>query len=217
MTVYFTDSFESNDFSNWDATVTDGASVLSTPNTNPHSGARSAYYQVDIVGNRAACTKDLGLGINVLYVRAYYWLSNLPSLEDGHAELIRISDDGANVCYIGVRNRSGVVNWTLVGSDSSEALTTTPAPATGQWYSLELLRNLTTNHLEFWLNGSSLLTLNGTEGLATDNRYIYLGSMFSSGGTPPEGYFDDVKMADVYNGPFDAPFQGTVITCLWKV
>lgn len=202
MTVFFSDGFESGDFSAW--TGTSGSpTVVASP---VHSGS----YAMNATVNGYYVYKTFTAG-TTFYARVYVNFSQLPTnssvaftafgfLSGGLTAsnvigLVRLDYFAASPNYFwDIRCLSGGALTDFAGSLFT--------PSTNRWYCLELFAKVdaTQGAYSLWVDGVSVVSASNlvNNGRGSIDRVV-VGNDFSSGNFG--AYFDDVVVSDSYIGP----------------
>jgi hypothetical protein len=193
-TVYFSDDFESGDFSQW---------------TNGSSGTGAATIQTAVVNNgtdAAQLTNTAGQSVQVsttfngapalTYTRFFYRLASLSGTtliaqgqdSGGHNQWIMYYDSG--------RQGLDIYFWNGAGA-RYDVYSNTNVLSANTWYSIEVETNqATSGHGEVWLNGNSIGSFNGD--LTQTQAY---GKLSLNNDVTGIAYFDDVAVANNYTIP----------------
>ncbi|HJT57984.1 MAG TPA: choice-of-anchor D domain-containing protein [Ktedonobacteraceae bacterium] len=194
--TYFSDGFESGDFSNW--TLPDGDST----------GQKAVQSTVVNSGNDAAALTNTsgqyvylytalpGGAQNQTFTRFYF---RMTSNTNGTILAVGRSASNGNIWeidYNGNRHGLDIYFWNNSGGISS-VFTANNVINANTWYSVELEDLETTSGLgQVWLNGTSVGSVNAD--LSTTTPYARLMFFDGAAGTY---YFDDVIVSNLYNGP----------------
>jgi PKD repeat protein len=205
---FFSDGFESNDFSKW--TSTGGTpTVIASP---VHCG--SYAMQSDITGDYAR--KRLTTDPNLSHHRLYVYFTDLPDSNGEDIRFMRITNNpsGSYIFTLGIiyRSTSGKVDWYISTREASTEATTyyTPSTAlqTGRWYCVEVMCDMsssdgtTDGNYELWIDGSSIIKRNNKDTDYTNIGYLYVGSINND--ESKNVYIDCVVAANSYIGPHEA-------------
>ncbi len=193
-TVYYSDGFESGDFSQW---------------TNGASGTGAATVQTTVVNNgtdAAQLTNTAGqtaqvattfTGVPALtYTRFFYRFASLSATtliaqgqdSGGHNQWIMYYDSG--------RQGLDIYFWNGAGA-RYDVYSNTNVMSANTWYSIEVETNqATSGHGEVWLNGTSIGSFNGD--LSQTQSY---GKLILDNEATGSAYFDDVAVANNYTIP----------------
>jgi hypothetical protein len=166
--VYMQDGFESDqDFHLWSWTIASPSCTLETTNVNPHLGSWAAHSITQQYGDVAYVATDFnGYGpaysVDPLYVRAYFYIDqlNLPS-DQTWIDLVDIvggptgASSGNYSTSVRIENNLGTINWALATVENNLTTWTygTHTVQTGQYYSIETLRDVTHGVEMLWING----------------------------------------------------------------
>ena len=209
-TILFSDGFESGDFSAWTGTEARGAGSISVSSTQKHHGNYAAYQNSPTVdgGDRGLCYKNLAAGVNVVYLRAYFYFPL--SFEWAGSILIKLGDV-ADLRLMAMPSSASILrshNYaTDIEYDSSAFVT-----LLNTWYCLELavLVDSTNGWIRGWFDAN--LVLNQTS-INTGTTYVSgvtVGNCYNW--VPTEFYWDCVVVADAYIGPEGPPKPKGTIT-----
>lgn len=210
MTVIFSDGFETDDFSLWTGSA--NSSYFAIDVATVHAGIYSAKESWSSSHN-AYYYKTLSSPPSIIYIRTYVYI---PSTTAGDSDtdylnlfgfMSGTSTSGEEVC---VAQNGGVLVWALRAPDASGTRVLTYGPpivATG-WYCLELKHvksssiNATDGEDHIYLNGSAIIDVIGEKNYGYATAYAQVGTPSSHGFTTSRTfYFDDLVVADAYNGP----------------
>jgi F5/8 type C domain/Abnormal spindle-like microcephaly-assoc'd, ASPM-SPD-2-Hydin len=195
-TAYLNDGFESGNLSAWTLPNSDSTGKASVETAVVNTGTNAldlnnstgqyAYEYTALPGGPQAQT----------YTRFYFRYSS--NISSGTPLAIARNANGSNVWEADLDvNHHGlnIYFWNGVNTVSTVASSANVlSPDT--WYSVEIQDTQTSNgHGEVWLNGSSIGTVNGD--LSMSNPYARLMLYNSAAG---DIYFDDVRVANTYNG-----------------
>ncbi|MDQ1279517.1 MAG: hypothetical protein QG670_779, partial [Thermoproteota archaeon] len=202
------DGFETGSFSEWNSTSTTSGESVSITTNRAHHGSRSASFSSSGSGGteRAYATKSVGASTE-LYTMGYFYVSTSGIRDNSDRfQLITLQAGSNNVAYAGWYRTSSGVRWFLSIRSGSSTVTaySSTAPATGQWYGVELhWKADATNGLgELWVNGVKVVSLTG-------RNTAYYGGVTSIRYGLPELYgcsstrvnLDCVKVGNSYISP----------------
>jgi DNA-directed RNA polymerase subunit RPC12/RpoP len=206
-TELFSDGFETNDFSKWNATYANNGTITVETN-NPHHGTHNAKADITSAGGTAEGHKTFA-ATPIAYERMYIKFLTL-TLPAGHSlQLFSLEDISCNYSTIAsVESPGGVLTWCLITIENSSAEWNlgSHTPTTNVWYCVELKRDVT--------NGSEILYVNGgieassARAITTNNSYVRAGIAYATY-APNTLVFDCVVVADAYIGPHPKP-KGTI-------
>lgn len=193
--TYFNDGFESGDFSQWTLRNSDSTGTAAVETSVVNSGAYAASL-TNASGQYVYLYTALPGGPQPqTFTRFYFQYS---SLAGGTMLALARNANGGNVWemdYDGNRHGLDVYFWNSSGKTYS-VISAQNVFSPNTWYSLEVQDSeITSGHGEVWINGTSIGTVNTD--LSTTTPYDRLMLYDSAAGT---AYFDDVKVADSYNG-----------------
>jgi hypothetical protein len=213
MTQLFGDDFESGDFSAWNSTSAGGGAEEPTVTTaNPHYGSYHMQYVV-MPGYWSKATKTI-ISSSTVYVRAYFRLDTLPSLNK-QCNIISCSGGGGSIAKIYAANNAGGIVWKLSLRENGiyQHYFASAGPNVNSYYCVELYVNIdaSVGEATIYVNG---LAVASTSGKKTDNNGnitgVDVGEYDGYGGTNTVTVsIDDVAIADAYIGPEDA-FQSVI-------
>lgn len=190
MTEFFSDGFESGDFSAW--TGTSGSPLIVT--SPVHSGSYAARLAISNV------QKTLASNYNTLYCRVYWQCTALPNADAGDRIITLFDSGGTKHLDAGFQYGYGAGRtyhfWLNVdGSEAGYDFT----PSLNQWYCIEVIFDNVADVHKLWLNGALVMTLNRATS-ATINK-VYVGAYQPFGTWSGYRYYDDVVVSDSYIGP----------------
>ncbi len=205
-TVYFQDDFESGDLKAWklpNSDSTGNATVQSVVVNNGQNALdlnnSNGQYVYEYTGFQGGPQEQT-------YTRFYFRYSS--NVSSGTSVAIGRSANGSNAWEADLdMNRHGLDIYFWNGANTiSSVVSPTNVFSPDTWYSVEIQDTQTSNgHGEAWINGNSIGSVNGD--LSTTNAYARLMLYSSSAG---DIYFDDVRVANVYNGTI-APTPGVTL------
>ncbi|HET8910464.1 MAG TPA: choice-of-anchor D domain-containing protein [Ktedonobacteraceae bacterium] len=193
-TIYFSDGFETGDFSQWSngSSGTGSATVESTVVNNGTSAAQ--------LTNTSGQTSQISTALSGLpaltYTRFYFRFSSLSTTalialgqdSGGHNQWIMYYDSG--------RQGLDIYFWNGAGT-RYDVYSSTNILSANTWYAIEVETNqATSGHGEVWVNGTSIGSFNGD--LTQTNSYGKLTLNNDATGTD---YFDDVAVANNFTIP----------------
>lgn len=187
--VLFSNGFESGNFTGWTAQ----GGTPTVVNTKPHNGTYSMF------ANAAEYTYVVITASNINYMRSYIYFDTLPGTGGKSLAVVGCVNSG------GIYYALGGVNdnvWTLQTAEGGSPTYTSSGVTVivDQWYCVEVLRDITNDHAELWVNGVSVAERDYT---SINQNYIYATGSSQNIGTPTvDLYVDDVVVADAYIGPF---------------
>lgn len=193
--VYFSDDFESGNFSKWPIDHSDSSGTASVQTTVVNTGSHAASFSNGANQYVYIHTQFSGGAQSQTYTRFYFRLS---SLANGTILAIGRNNDGSNaweVDYDSNRHGLDIYIWTRSGSLLTISSANNVLNA-NTWYDLEVQDyQTTTGHGEVWLNGSTLGHVDGDMSMNTNYSHLML---FSNA----QGviYFDDVQVSSAFNG-----------------
>lgn len=193
--IYFSDGFESGNFSLW--TLPSGDSTgQSTIQSAVVSGGASAAAFTNSSGQYVYRYTALSGGPQLQTFTRFYF--RLTSLTNSTILAIARNANNGNTWEIDYNSRKGldIYFWTSTG-----AVYSIFSPSNGllanTWYSVEVQFTQTTSGLaQVWINGISVGSVSAD--FSNANPFARLMLFDAAPGTI---YFDDVQIANVYNGP----------------
>jgi hypothetical protein len=191
-TIYFSDGFESGNFSQWNLSNADSTGQATVQTSVVHSGTFAAaltnssgqyvYLYASLIGGPETQT----------FTRFSFRLS---SVANGTILAIGRNTNGGNAWEIDYDARGGldIYFWNSSGGTYS-LFTANQSIVANAWYSVEIQdTQTTTGGGQAWLNGTLVGSFNAD--LSTSTPYDRL-MLFD--GAPGTFYFDDVTVANVY-------------------
>ncbi len=205
-TTLFTNGFESGDFSAWTGTDS-GSATISVESANPHHGTYNSKVIVTAAHGYATSYKTF-TATAIGYLRVYSKFSAMPTNNGDRWYLHEIQyNDWQNCVAATLYKTGGAVYWglsTIIGgsvTDYTEASASNPSPNT--WYCIEILRNVTNDIEQIWVNGVSKRQV--TVAISNNNNRVEVGITDSA--NTMTSYHDCVVVADAYIG-----IEGTLQT-----
>lgn len=195
--TYFSDGFESGNFSQWNTPAGTGKAAVQAAVVN--TGTNAASF-TNGSGQYVFTTASLVGGAQTqTYTRFYFRFSSLAS-----STPLVLARDSSNrnlweVDYDAGRKGIDVYFWNGARA-RSDLYSNINVLSPNTWYSIEVQANETTSgHAEVWLNGVSIGFVNND--LSVTQGYATLLLYDEAVGT---AYFDDVVVSNSYNGPLNA-------------
>lgn len=205
-TIYFSDGFESGNFSAWTFSNADSTGKVTVQSAIVNNGLNAAAFTNSSGQYVYLYTALPGGPESQTFTRFYFQLS---SLTNGTMLAIARNANGGNTWEVDYdANRKGldVYFWTSSGATYT-IFTATNALSANTWYSLELQdTQTTTGTAQVWLNGTSVGLVNAD--LSNANPMARLMIFDSAAGAI---YIDDVQVANIYNGPV-VPAPAAILT-----
>jgi hypothetical protein len=198
VTQFFSDGFESGDFSAWTG-INGSPSLVSSP---AHQGTNT----MEITVKGAYIYKNI-TGISTVHVRVYWRLNGEIAAGSGSSQRIALMHlrPGANGYIVYVRNEGGLLQWgirSLFGT-TFWVWSTQQTPVIGTWYCVELavVLNAGAGSATLYVNGSELtdITRSGLNNTGTITT-VRVGQEDSYGNNYT-AHWDDVVFSDSYIGP----------------
>src|SRR5207248_534077 len=195
--TYFSDGFESGNFSQWTVPAFSGQATVQSTVVN--SGTHAASF-TNASGQYLYLYANLASGAQTqTYTRFYFRFASLSGStpiaygrDINGSTLWEVDYDAAHqgldiYFWNGARTRYDIYSQNNILSANT-------------WYSIEVQANETsTGHGEAWLNGTSIGSVNGD--LSVTAGYARLFLYDEAVGT---AYYDDVKVSNSYNGPLNS-------------
>ena len=208
-TQIFADGFETED-DNFNVVwtgkdVSGGVGSATVETLNPHHGSKNAKMVTNNVVNAYTnCYKTFSAQA-ITYLRYYVKLNNLPPANDNQMFLGGVADaDGSDSVYSILKNVGGDIFWQLGVRITSVYTFYTEAsasnPATGVYYCVEVLRDLTNQVATLWVDGVQKITQTGLS-QTSNTAQTAIGIPYQSYAVSQTAYFDCVVVADIYIGP----------------
>lgn len=193
--VYFQDGFESGNMTQWLGPNGTGAATAESSVVNSGSYAVSMTNQT---GQYAYLTTQLSAPEALTYTRLYFRVAS-----PGTATVTLAQGRDANnnllwsLAYDAGRKGINATFWNGARTET-QLYSAANIVAPDSWYGLEIESNeTTTGHGEVWLNGGSIIHIDGDLSTATPFSTLQLWND-GSGATM---YYDDIITSDAYNGP----------------
>ena len=216
-TPFFTDGYETGDFSNWQGTSDDSGSQMTISTTTVFAGSYSADCSLSsTIGTYAYVYKSFS-AIPVLYHREYIRVSSLPP-SDAETDLFGIMDviaTGTNLGTIGIQNDGSNYRWQIKyynnGIDEV-AYSTDVAIKANTWYYIEIMVKsgvLGTGQVDVWIaedlttinQSSPTITLTNLTNAALPIGTAFFGGYVTGASYPVHIYSDSVALSDTWIGP----------------
>lgn len=210
MPVLWSDGFESGDFTGWN-----GGSFGVSPtvqSTIKHSGN---YAFEANTADDDFCLETLPSSYAHLFYRAYIRVDAFPN--NDWDLLLTITDSGyVNMVRGGIAANAGmtVKYWGFVVNGNYYTSVATILADT--WYCMEIDWN-TDGSCNMWID-SNLIFAKVGETLTNNAQRVQAGSVYGPAPAGITNYIDDAVLDISQIGPMapEVPYQGTVLTCLWK-
>lgn len=212
-TIYFSDGFESGNFSAWTGTF--GTGTREAIAGAAHSGSYGAHHSVTS-GNIFVTTLTLS-GYSTLFTRAYVKFLSFPA--SGYYNFVLLHyGSGQGQTDIGVKNDSGTAKFvfTYYNGSQNTVLLASPLPALNTWYCLTIktVVSATVGESRGWINGVEKFTETNLNNNAVGNvgvLNIGIASNSAAGDTcsgAMDDYIDDVVLSDSYLAPVGPSVAG---------
>jgi hypothetical protein len=192
--TYFTDGFESGDFSKWTIPSSDSTGQKTVETSVVNSGTYAAQFTI-ASGQYAYIYTALPAAESLTYTRFYFQFT---SMAGGTELAMGRNNNGTNAWEIDYDNNlKGLDIYFWDGKGGIYSLSTSANALTANtWYSIEIEDNQSTSGVgQAWLNGTSIGTVNAD--LSTTTPYSRLMLFDATAGTV---YWDDVIVSNSYNG-----------------
>jgi len=206
-TEFFSDGFESGDFSAWDGTANyyGSSSIVSTP---VYQGSYAAKFTCtdDSVGAYGVAYKNLGSAYSTIHMRVYLRISALPNGARFGCYKLRNAASAGDQFYVGVLNDAGTEKWGVFVEYTDTWYTYTEDITLDTWYCIEvkIVRDSSNGEVHLWRNGTEIITETGINTGANDINKVYAGyqhtSSMGGSGALVDVYVDCVVVADAYIG-----------------
>ena len=204
MTNLFSEGFESGNLSNWTSTTTAGTGTIAVDASLPHSGGYDAHVKVLGSGDKAYVTKNIASS-PIAYLRFYVYFNQLNIVSPNLLYVGGISAADSGYRFIlWVTNQSGVLKWEIQVYEATLSIGTaygTHAPVAGQWYCVELERDVTNGLQKLWVNGTLEASL--TKTITTNVSQVLIGTFYDNTAGTNELFFDDVSVSDSFRWTYD--------------
>ncbi|MBV9258024.1 MAG: choice-of-anchor D domain-containing protein, partial [Ktedonobacteraceae bacterium] len=195
-TVYFNDDFESGNLNAWTLPNSDSTGTATVQSSIVNNG-QNALDLSNSSGQYVYENTALPAGPQAqTYTRFYFRYSS--NVSAGTPLAIVRNANGSNVWEADLdMNHHGLDIYFWNGANTiSTVASSANVLSPDTWYSVEIQDTQTSNgHGEVWLNGNSIGSVNGD--LSMSDPYASLMLYSSAAG---DIYFDDVRVANVYNG-----------------
>ena len=203
MTTLFSDNFGSGNFNAWTSVSSDGTTP-STDNTNAFDGLHATFTTGGVEGYASASKSNL-TSSSVCYVRAYYrFVSGLPS-SDGDIIIFGglVSNDYNYGAFIRITRASGQLYWGIDhwenGIEQATYEVSPSNPTTDQWYCVEIKRDVASDTMQLWVDGTSKVSV--SRSISGNTNEAQIGCGWKSYSTPATMYVDSVIVDTSYIGP----------------
>ena len=200
----FSDGFESG-FGSWSGTAA-GSGSVTLDSSSPHSGS---YEEKVVVSNPGygAAYYNLPSAQAVTYCRAYYKFVTLP--KNNGEELFTLEiyySSGSYQTTASLYYSSGHLYWTLEiyqnGVETRVTELSPSNPVVGQWYCIEIMRDVSHAQEKLWVDGVS--KVNATTSITNNSNAVFVGTGLSTCSAQQTFYVDDVVVANSYIGPISS-------------
>lgn len=177
----FEDGFEDGTFDAWTAQQVDGSSTLVPNDTNPFDGTYNAR-GVIASGGWAYTTKQIS-ETDIVYMRCYISLSDMPSVNDENIALCAFRDTTTSYgVTFSIQQISGEDYWVMSIEENDieyhyyEATASNPNIDT--YHCVEMLYDVTHQQCALWVNGTQLILESGRS-LVGGAIYCHFGCRYS--------------------------------------
>jgi hypothetical protein len=205
-TIFFTDGFESGTTNAWQTTEAGFTVVTLHPFQGNYCGQAiaPASFPCRVINNGTLPLSP------IMYHRAYYYLdpTALPTsgtfnefIYGGTSSSIS-GDDSVRVALQGdgAGNNFWSIDYLISGAETIVNENVASNPTSGQWYSVEILRDLTHQVAELWVNGIQKVLVTGLAQVNNSDG-IFEGIEFNPNSSAATVWVDAVVASDTYNGP----------------
>jgi len=209
MTEFFSDGFESGDFSAWDGT--EGTGTISVASDYAKQGTYSCKAVVD-ADEYVRAYKNFG-DQNVAYARIYVRFDNLVQTDWRKTMFIALRDANTGITLLGVRIYHTSPQWQIyyrsAGSGYTANVTTNP-PTADEWRCIEIKVDCSTSDdqtdgsYEVWVDGTSVWSETNVDTDATSVDLLRVGAVENNDQATNTIWVDSVVVADAYIGPISA-------------
>jgi hypothetical protein len=201
--VFFSDGFESGDFSAWNGTS--NSPVVAS--ISPFKGDYHAVFT-----NTANFSYVLFEGVSEVFARGYFQLKALPAVDYEHVLLMRFYDGGAIRGYVGVQRHGGVQKWVMYYHNSGSSIlirSTMETPIVDAWYSVEMRIRCGSGTAEYqvWINGTELtdITQTNRDSVGSTVNRVDFGIPFEDYAGSVTVWADNCVLATEYIGLYKEP------------
>ncbi len=230
--TFFTDNFETGDYSNWTGTGNSNTgSSMQMSTTTVFQGLYSADCSIsDTVGTYAFVYKNFA-AVPVLYHREYIRLSTLPSA-GAQTDLFGIMDvagAGAHLGTIAIQNDGTNIRWKLEYYNGGQEVAyystpTAPEIKANTWYYVEIMvkTGFGNGQVSVWIAEDKTAITESSptidlKNLTNDLHPIataFFGGYVTGASYPLHIYSDSVVLSDTWTGPrdFTSPSIGAIST-----
>jgi len=210
-TTFFSDGFESGDFSQWTGTSNGNNGLISIVTSPVHHGTYAAKSYLAANNDAwATCYKTFATSYSVLYARAYILFDALPA--NGQHRQISPCIMDVNAQYhlssVFLFNDNGNYKWELRYKTNSVneniAYSAAETINANQWYCIEAYfkgANDGTGEVKLWVDGVLKISVTGLNNGNVLARSVWMGGWQNGTGKPAVNiYIDCVVVADAYIG-----------------
>ena len=192
-TEFFSDGFESGDFSAWDST-TGSPSVQS-------SVVNSGSYAMSATGTSNVYAQKTFTDQTIVYIRFYARWTALDDTADGTRPLRVLGNDGSSGLFVVRVQTSGISFYNVYGTNIGWHKYSTTMN-TNQWHCIEVkIKGGSDGEYRLWLDGTEVITLTGQDNSGMPDVDAIQVGLTKYSVTSTTVYIDDVVVADTYIGP----------------
>lgn len=192
-TIYFSDGFETDNFSQWTST-SNAPTVVST---TVHSGS----YAMRAIANQNMWAQKVPTARASYYGRAYVRFDGLP-VSGTSMSILDLWSFGTMEVIFGIKNVGGNVTWAIVyDNDDGAPASSNAAPTANVWHCIEMYLTVTAgvrHDYTAWVDGTQVLS-GGHTGNNQNIDRLQVGAW--DGASAINVYIDDVVLSDSYVGP----------------
>ncbi len=203
--VVFSDGFESGNFNVWSQAVADGSGSVAVNSSNPYEGTYGAVFTAGGVNGYAEADKEGLTSASTYYLRAYYkFASGLPSSNEDRIVLGGVmASEYTYGAFVTIKRIDGELYWGINHWENSVEQNTFEAtasnPTTGQWYCIEIKRDVTSDAIQLWVDGVSKLSV--SRSISGNSNLVAVGCGWKSYAASAVMYVDSVVVDTDYIGP----------------
>lgn len=214
-TTFFSDDFESGNFSAWSNGINlNGAGSSATvQSTTKYQGTYAAKFTLGAVaGAYAVAGHSLSSAYTTLFARTYVQVDALPT-NDCIFALFAILDSAWAVHTVAmvINRNSGNLRWGLKYATNANATnyaySGTQTISTGTWYcaQMKVIHANGAGEVRMWVNGVEMVTVTGLTNNNYTSQHPYLGAEHYAGSFAVNYYADAVVVADAYISALEIP------------
>ena len=216
--TFFSDDYETGDYSNWTGTVNNAGSSMQISSTTVFAGLYSADCSIsDTIGTYAFVYENFA-AVPVLYHKEYIRLSTLPPA-GAETDLFGIMDialSGVHLGTLGIQNDGTNIRWKLEYYNSApEAAYYSPPVAikANTWYYVEIMvkTGFGTGQVSVWIaedrttitESSPVINITNLTNDLNPIGTAFFGGYVTGASYPVHIYSDSVVFSDTWAGPRD--------------